>query len=63
MAGQHDDGGRDAKGGTAFYGYLYDKQKPIPNPTPVLDALLRAIAQHIVRCDELMETHERMWLC
>jgi hypothetical protein len=35
----------------AFYGYLYTKAKPVPVPTPVLDALLRAIALHIVRCD------------
>lgn len=38
-----------AKDGNAFYGYLYDKQKPVPAPTPILDALLRAIALHIVR--------------
>ncbi|KAK3394507.1 hypothetical protein B0H63DRAFT_517630 [Podospora didyma] len=37
----------DAKDGKAFYGYLFDKHKPIPNPTPVLDSLLRALAIHI----------------
>jgi hypothetical protein len=35
--------------GKAFYGYLFTKAKPIPAPTPVFDALLRAIALHIVR--------------
>lgn len=39
----------EAKDGKAFYGYLFAKAKPIPAPTPVLDALLRAIALHIVR--------------
>lgn len=39
----------DAKDGKAFYGYLFAKSKPIPAPTPVFDALLRAIALHIVR--------------
>jgi hypothetical protein len=39
----------DAKDGKAFYGNLFVKAKPIPAPTPVLDALLRAIALHIVR--------------
>ncbi len=39
----------DAKDGKAYYGYLFAKAKPIPTPTPVLDALLRAVAQHIVR--------------
>ncbi len=34
----------------AYYGYLFTKAKPTPTPTPVLDALLRAIGQHIVRC-------------
>lgn len=37
------------KDGKAFYGYLFAKAKPIPAPTPVFDALLRAIALHIVR--------------
>ncbi|KAK4251188.1 hypothetical protein C7999DRAFT_10990 [Corynascus novoguineensis] len=37
----------EAKDGKAFYGYLFTKAKPIPAPTPVFDALLRAIAQHI----------------
>ncbi|KAL2023499.1 hypothetical protein VTK56DRAFT_2495 [Thermocarpiscus australiensis] len=37
----------EAKDGKAFYGYLFSKAKPIPVPTPVLDALLRAIALHI----------------
>jgi hypothetical protein len=40
----------EAKDGKAFYGYLFTRAKPIPAPTPVLDALLRAIALHIVRC-------------
>ncbi|EAQ93580.1 hypothetical protein CHGG_01815 [Chaetomium globosum CBS 148.51] len=35
------------KDGKAFYGYLFTKAKPIPAPTPVFDALLRAIALHI----------------
>ncbi len=39
----------DAKDGKAYYGYLFAKAKPIPTPTPVLDALLRAVAQHVVR--------------
>lgn len=39
----------EAKGGQSFYGYLFTKSKPIPAPTPLLDALLRAIAAHIVR--------------
>lgn len=42
---------KEAADGKAFYSYLYDKQKPIPSPTPVLDALLRAIALHIVCCE------------
>jgi hypothetical protein len=34
----------------AFYGYLFDKSTPGKiHPTPVLDALLRAIAIHTVR--------------
>ncbi|KAK4100617.1 hypothetical protein N658DRAFT_486659 [Parathielavia hyrcaniae] len=37
----------EAKDNKAFYGYLFTKAKPIPAPTPVLDALLRAIASHI----------------
>jgi len=44
------DAKRDVKDGKAFYGYLYDKRKkPIPEPTPLHNALLRAIALHIVR--------------
>ena len=39
----------EGNGGKAFYGYLFVKSKPIPRPTPVLDALLRAIASYIVR--------------
>lgn len=39
----------ETKDGKAFYGYLFSKGKPIPTPAPVLDALLKAIAQHIVR--------------
>ena len=39
----------EAKDGKAFYGYLFTKAKPIPAPTPVFDALLRAVALHIVR--------------
>jgi hypothetical protein len=41
----------EAQSGKAFYGYLFTKMsgRPIPAPTPVLDALLRAIALHIVR--------------
>lgn len=35
-----------------FYGYMYDDPKPdeipIPKPKPLLDALLRALALHIV---------------
>lgn len=38
-----------ANDGKVFYGYLFSKAKPFPAPTPVLDALLRAIAQYIVR--------------
>ncbi|KAL1843715.1 hypothetical protein VTJ49DRAFT_96 [Mycothermus thermophilus] len=37
----------EAKDGKTFYGYLFTKAKPIPAPTPVFDALLRAIALHI----------------
>ncbi|AEO70113.1 uncharacterized protein THITE_2151762 [Thermothielavioides terrestris NRRL 8126] len=37
----------ETKDGTAYYGYLFTKAKPIPLATPVLDALLRAIALHI----------------
>ena len=37
-----------------FYGYMYDDPKPdeipIPKPKPLLDALLRALALHIVGC-------------
>lgn len=40
----------EAKDGKAFYGYLFAKAKPIPEPTPVLDAFLRAVALYIVRC-------------
>ena len=42
------EGAKDGKVG--FYGYLYDKQTPIPAPKPLLDALLRALALHIVCC-------------
>lgn len=35
-----------APGTKAFYGYLF---KPDKTPTETLDALLRAVAQHIVR--------------
>lgn len=38
-----------AQDGKAFYGYLFDDHKPIPQPKPLLDALLRALAIHIVR--------------
>jgi hypothetical protein len=31
-----------------YYGYLFKDGEPIPEPTPTLDALLRAIALHIV---------------
>lgn len=41
----------EAADGKAFYGYLFTKAQPIPVATPVLDALLRAIALHIVRPD------------
>jgi hypothetical protein len=41
--------GETKKDGKAFYGYLFTKAKPIPAPTPAFDALLRAIALHIVR--------------
>jgi hypothetical protein len=37
----------ETKDGKAFYGYLFTKAKPIPAPTPVFDALLRAIALHV----------------
>ncbi|KAK3341224.1 hypothetical protein B0T25DRAFT_334943 [Lasiosphaeria hispida] len=37
----------DAKDGKAFYGYLFVKQNTIPDPTPVLKALLTALACHI----------------
>ncbi|KAK0731280.1 hypothetical protein B0H67DRAFT_474737, partial [Lasiosphaeris hirsuta] len=42
----------DVKDGKAFYGYLFGKQNvttqdPIPEPTPVLKALLTALACHI----------------
>ncbi|AEO53236.1 hypothetical protein MYCTH_2294300 [Thermothelomyces thermophilus ATCC 42464] len=37
----------EAKDGKSFYGFLFAKAKPIPVPTPIFDALLRAIAQHI----------------
>jgi hypothetical protein len=39
----------DVKDGKAFYGYLFTKAQPFPAPTPVLEALLKAIALHIVR--------------
>jgi hypothetical protein len=58
----------DAKDGTAFYGYLFAKAKPIPTPTPVLDALLRAIALHIVRrnmdgCTACFKGVYADWIC
>ncbi|KAK3329312.1 hypothetical protein B0H66DRAFT_18755 [Apodospora peruviana] len=40
---------KDTPDAKAFYGYLFDDHKPIPQPTSVLDALLRAVALHIVR--------------
>jgi hypothetical protein len=46
-----------ATNGKAFYGYLFDKAKPIPTPTPVFDALLRAIALHIVRRNPAQPQH------
>jgi len=49
MAAPTDDGKKkEAKDGKAFYGYLYEKQKPFPTPKPLLDALLRAVALHII---------------
>ncbi|KAJ4290649.1 hypothetical protein N0V88_006396 [Collariella sp. IMI 366227] len=48
----------EAKGGQSFYGYLFTKSKPIPAPTPLLDALLRAIAAHIAsEIGDKNETH------
>jgi len=31
-----------------FYGYLFENTKPMPRPTPILEALLRAIVLEIV---------------
>ncbi|KAK5657109.1 hypothetical protein OQA88_3637 [Cercophora sp. LCS_1] len=39
---------KDANDGEKFWGYLFDKGRPIPNPTPLLNALLRAIGLHII---------------
>jgi hypothetical protein len=50
MAAPTGDAKKETKDGKAFYGYLYEKQKPFPAPKPLLDALLRAVALHIVRC-------------
>lgn len=39
-----------------FYGYLFDENK---SPTPVLNALLRGVANHIVR---IVQTYAKLRL-
>lgn len=48
MAAPTDDVKKEAKDGKVFYGYLFEKQKPFPTPKPLLEALLTAIALHII---------------
>lgn len=44
---------------TDYYGYLYEANK---TPTKTFDALLRAIAKHVVRTFRIVGSHRRQGL-